>query len=333
MVLCHHALPHFNAMGLSNFIFESIAQFSYIGVDIFFVISGFVMAKTTFSQKLNSQNGYVFLGKRLSRIYLGYWPIFLMTILLFIIYQPETLAEKELVQSFFLVNANMFDLVISPSWSLTYELYFYLIVALSFFLSYFHVKKILLVLLCLVVIKEYSLTLGTYKFIDFFLSSFLFEFATGYFICSFWQAISDKKFIPIALIMMILSLSIGVHLNIGYGYIRVLTFGVFASSLVWFFLLIEQHKIFTIRGVLKKTGDFSYTLYLTHTIFLALFYWIGFRDFFVQQNIPLLGFTIMLLLILVWSWLIYMLVEKPLYELTKKKIIKTTNVSVAASHR
>ena len=44
LVLMHHSLAHFKAMGLSNPVFEFVATHGNIGVDIFFVISGYVMA-------------------------------------------------------------------------------------------------------------------------------------------------------------------------------------------------------------------------------------------------------------------------------------------------
>ncbi len=113
LVVFYHSVPHFTAMGLSNTIFESIGKFGYIGVDIFFVISGYVMAKTSSDVEVCPGNGRLFLGKRFARIYLGYWPIFAMTFLAYFFFRPEMLANKELLQSFFLINSNMFDLASS----------------------------------------------------------------------------------------------------------------------------------------------------------------------------------------------------------------------------
>ena len=81
MVVVYHARPHFSAMGLSNPIYESIANFGFIGVDIFFVISGFVMAKTTVDKKPSINALTKHLYKRFSRIFLGFWPIFILALL------------------------------------------------------------------------------------------------------------------------------------------------------------------------------------------------------------------------------------------------------------
>jgi len=320
MVLCHHALPHFYAMGLSNAVFEFIAKFSYIGVDVFFVISGFVMAKTTEGQESNVTNGTMFLGKRFSRIYLGYWPVFAMAIVLFLIYEPKALENKELIQSFFLVNANMFDLVIAPSWSLTYELYFYCLIALPFFFSFIQVKRLLLFMLVLILIKQATTDLGTNPFLDFFFSTLLFEFCAGYFLCVYLKHMATKRLLIPALILGVGSLLCGVYINIGYGYLRVLTFGFFAFSLVWLSLILEKNGVWRAKGLIKKTGDFSYTLYLTHTVFLAWFFWSGLRELFVRHAMPAVGFCLMLLSIILVSWLIYSVLERPLYKISKKKI-------------
>ena len=69
LVVIFHLLPHFRAMGLSNIVFESIAQYGYAGVDVFFVISGFVMAKTTHNLPQNFSSSKQFISKRFLRIY------------------------------------------------------------------------------------------------------------------------------------------------------------------------------------------------------------------------------------------------------------------------
>ena len=81
LVLFHHSLPHFKAMNISNVVFESIAKFGFLGVDIFFVISGFVMAKTTIDKPQNLNASVQFILKRFLRIFLGFWPIMILALI------------------------------------------------------------------------------------------------------------------------------------------------------------------------------------------------------------------------------------------------------------
>lgn len=124
--------------------------------------------------------------------------------------------------------------------------------------------------------------LGSSRLLDFFFSSLLLEFISGYMLFVFFEKLMHKNLIYLTTSLAVLFLVIAVHLNIGYGYVRVLTFGVFAISLVWSFLIMEKNKIFVFHSIFKKLGDSSYTLYLTHTILLGMFYTLGLRDYLVE---------------------------------------------------
>jgi len=84
MVMFFHTEPHYSK--ISNHVanegwrlFDLFKEFGYMGVDIFFVISGFIMWYTT----KKFEHGGVryaasFLYNRLTRIYLGYWIFFVI---------------------------------------------------------------------------------------------------------------------------------------------------------------------------------------------------------------------------------------------------------------
>jgi exopolysaccharide production protein ExoZ len=324
-VVMFHSLSHFTAMGLSGVVFESIAHYGFVGVDVFFVISGYVMAKTTHHVERNTGTGVNFLAKRFARIYLGYWPILFLVALVYLVYQPQELYSKELLQSFFLVNVNMFDLVIAPSWSLTFVLYFYALVAILMIFGVNRPVPVFTLILVFVAIKINVTNLGENAGLDFFFSPLLFEFVAGYFIFVFWSYLSDKRWLPVCLVIVVAGFLAGTNLDHTYGFMRVAAFGVFAASLIWLALLLEEHGIILLKGLLRKIGDFSYTLYLTHTTLLGLFYWSGLETWFVSADWALGGFAACLLAIIVFSWIFYQWVEAPLYYAVKSRL-KITKV-------
>ncbi len=321
LVVMHHALPYFMAMDLHSAVFEGIAKFGFIGVDVFFVISGFVMALTSVKKVQSPQSSWLFIKKRFLRIYLGYWPIFALTLFYFSAIDSDLLINKKLLQSFFLVNANMFDLLIAPAWSLSYELYFYVIVAALLFSKKVKPLTVFGLILILVIFKALMINLGDNRVIDFFFSTLLLEFISGYLLYYFSQSFSKTSFLWMALILAIVALAFGVYFNRGYGFTRVLTFGVFAFSLLWFFIILEKSEIFIFKGLFKKIGDSSYTLYLSHTTLLYAFYKSGLEKYFVKHNMALLGFISALVSILLVSYAFYRLVELPLYKYATKALL------------
>ncbi|MFZ4704061.1 MAG: acyltransferase family protein, partial [Candidatus Methylumidiphilus sp.] len=131
MVFAFHADAHYKAMGGGVNLFSSLASIGYSGVDIFFVISGFVVAHTTLNRAHTLSNAWDFARRRLLRIYLGYWPFFGLTLALAYIHSPETVPDLNILGSFFLSTIEARRMVVFVTWSLTFELLFYAIVTVA----------------------------------------------------------------------------------------------------------------------------------------------------------------------------------------------------------
>jgi peptidoglycan/LPS O-acetylase OafA/YrhL len=106
------------------------------GVDIFFVVSGFIMMVTAFSQRDTPDRPWSFIRKRIARIYPLYW--FIAGIILigwqlgtFRSIAPADPALSDLIRSFLLLPSG--TLILYVSWTLVHEMNFYLLFALVLF--------------------------------------------------------------------------------------------------------------------------------------------------------------------------------------------------------
>ncbi|HEX3908564.1 MAG TPA: acyltransferase [Mycobacteriales bacterium] len=120
LVVCHHSVQHW--FGPASY---PVADFGYIGVDLFFVLSGFVLAWPSRPVRRGR-----FWWDRMSRV----WPLHLLFLLVGLaligygVDRPtggSLLANVVLVQAWFPSSTTYFS-INAVSWSLSCELFFYL---------------------------------------------------------------------------------------------------------------------------------------------------------------------------------------------------------------
>lgn len=117
----------------SQIIVNNISQNLYVGVDIFFVISGFIMAKTVVGSDIS---GFEFIRRRIIRIVPLYW---FLTFFLFItinvissVMQINSYSFRQLVASLFFSSDIFYKSVpiIDQGWTLEYEMFFYILISI-----------------------------------------------------------------------------------------------------------------------------------------------------------------------------------------------------------
>jgi peptidoglycan/LPS O-acetylase OafA/YrhL len=314
MVFFYHADAHYKVLGGGFRFFSAIAGIGFSGVDIFFVISGFVVAHTTLNQANTFNNAWTFARRRLLRIYLGYWPFFALTLALSYIYAPETLAELDLLGSFFLTTIEARRMVVYVAWSLTFELLFYATVTVAYALPATARRRMVqagavgIFLLML-------LTLSTpHSSVLMFLSFFL-EFLAGVMVYLHRQRMTSRKLIWPLILAVSVAFSIGSHLHATNDSVRIFTFGMGALALVTLALVLEQSLALKANKFCVAFGDASYTLYLAHPSLLTVFYFWGIRDFLGGQSAYFreAGFFLFLGLCFWVSRVLYMWMERPIY--------------------
>jgi exopolysaccharide production protein ExoZ len=248
------------------------------GVDIFFVISGFIMAR------ICDTDTRFFARRRLIRILPPYWT---MTILLFVFGQsfPRLLYSTsphlvQLLKSLFFIPYYREDGLIRPllyvGWSLNYEMLFYLLVALG--LLFFPRRPLLFASALLVSINlvcHFTPSLGAIAecYRDHVLYEFLFGTLAYYLSGKFSEKQAQEVRVPVLLG--------GISSAIG----MVLLQGVAPSSLPgsWLWMEILATLMVLSAALLSRggwdiswsaaviIGDASYIMYLTHAYILSAY--------------------------------------------------------------
>ena len=257
------------------------------GVDIFFVISGFIIFVIT-----EKEQKYFFL-KRIIRIVPLYW-IFTFAISFLALFQPGILRStsfsiEQLIASLMFVplwnGESGFFPILKLGWTLNLELFFYFIFYLAMRISHAHRIALTSVLIVLIVsVLNYS-NLGSpespHNFYATTLSiEFIFGMVIGYlyknkFLRDFSVVISCLLLIGPAVLMLFIQI-------FGLNYFgRVVEFGL-PSAFLLIGVLGSEHYILRSHASAKRVylwlGDISYPLYLVHLYCIALLSRVLFKE-------------------------------------------------------
>jgi exopolysaccharide production protein ExoZ len=184
MVVWHHAQTTVD--GTTQFL--GFHEWGKRGVDLFFVISGFIMLVTTWEKPISPAQ---FIRNRIQRIVPLYWAVTFAAIAQAYIapwlkWDGESLAKSLLFIPYYSLNfpGEIWPLLV-PGWTLNYEMFFYALFALLLLAGRnWRVPVMALVLGCLVVTgmiaKPHSAPLAVYT------SPLLLEFCAGMILGRFW---------------------------------------------------------------------------------------------------------------------------------------------------
>ena len=292
------------------------------GVDIFFVISGFIMMYVTESNERN------FLVKRIIRIVPLYWMLTLGVFSIAIFFPNllnNTSANLEhLIKSLFFIpfdkNGTGHFPILFLGWTLNFEIIFYLLFSISLFVSKRNRLILCSALIILFLFSNFLLSKKNFIFSTYYEFIFL-EFIFGMVAFIIWNKFKNKItnsffnhfifFLIIFVVAIILS-----NLN----FIRVIHYGIFSFALLIYFLFFLNNLKFP--KTLVSLGDASYCMYLLHPYIVQFFYKIfklNSYNFLIQSVFTL----IIIILVCLTSILIYNFIEKPINKNLRKKLINT----------
>ncbi len=319
MVLLHHAVPHYEAMGGDFFPLIALGKMGFSGVDIFFVISGFVIALTTSDKSRDIKSAVNFFKNRAARIYLGYWPFLFLIYTLHLKYMPGILRGADFFSSVFLYLP-WTNYVLPTAWTLTFELYFYALFIPLFWMPKKRLPKAMLVIFLLLLCRTFVVEVNERSAIGFLTSHFLLEFFAGTLLYHYYSFLIKRWLIPVPVLMIVIGIFVGQYFEFKGGSSRVYSFGVAAVGLLWLFLILEKENIYQAAKHWTDLGDASYTIYLSHSVLLSMFYLSGLRGWIttLPQVFVITGFIAVILFIVLFSVQFYNTIESPLYHKIRK---------------
>lgn len=307
-------LYHFNAPFISG---------GYIGVDIFFVISGFLICRIVSSSVDGRHFSFFsFYQKRIKRLMpvLTLVSIVTVAVFSFFLLPQDYIFLLRSLRDLFGLTLNLFfakemqdyfapDAASAPflhGWTLSVEWQFYLLlpVLLVVLRRLVTANKLVWVLAAMTALAiAYSMqTVSANDNVYYYFGPRLFEFLIGALLAFISMGMSDRGS------AWLQSIAISGMVLVSLYYTRATPFPGAAALIVCLFaamfILARNTRTWVCTGPMRTVGRLSYSAYLWHWPVVALAY---------HQDIPLTGaaWLPLTLLVFVLSWLSYTLVEKP----------------------
>jgi len=263
----------------TGFAFPYMRPFGSFGVDVFFVISGYIMARILDPDSDSTSD--FFFRRRVLRIVPPYW---FFTLLLFLaaLRVPQLMGATratlgDLLKSLFFIPFSKVNGLIQPllfiGWSLNYEMFFYLSLAIGLLISarravWFGAGLVLATMLACMPFADANIPARFYS------RDIVMEFLLGilsYYLCRSIPDTTARRlrglalFVAIACALLLIALQ-GVLPQLArnfYGY-RTLSLGIPSFLLVTSAAVLSQADWDTRLSWLVLVGDASYILYLIH---------------------------------------------------------------------
>jgi peptidoglycan/LPS O-acetylase OafA/YrhL len=265
VVICHaiHKQGQLSGTG-------AIWAFGGSGVDLFFIISGFIMCHVTARKQASAAQ---FLWARVLRIMPLYWILSLVALGVFVV-DPAIVNSSggttTILNSFTLFPTSD-KFLIQTGWTLSYEFIFYFIFAASLFFD--RVNRLLFIAASIVlVVGAGALTSPSNPTIRFVTDPLLLEFLMG--VGAYLYVLrAGSHTVASGALLLVGSAMLACVAYVNYSHYRVIVYGIpymiFFAGLVSFERLMRSAACHAIGRAIGLLGDASYSTYLSHPFALA----------------------------------------------------------------
>ncbi len=324
-VTLYHISENISRTYQQTFLFDWF-NIGYAGVDLFFVISGFIIAHTSTKYIDKPEELRPYLAKRFYRVFPVYW-VFAVPLLLVVLViqktQPALVADT---YSFDWLNL-LKTLTLFPehvaldavTWTLSHELYFYLLFALLL-LSRHAVWILLALTIGTLVNTAYVFSqgglLGNGTVSFFLLSPINLEFLFGVSVYYLHKRFRLNHFWLVILIGSLAAFYLAPRT--GGDMTRVWNLGIPSLLIVWGFVEADRSHAYRVPNLLIHLGDASYVIYLMHFPVIIFANKLLFKAGF--SSVWALGVADLALMFLIFwlSWKVHKNVEQPIIKWSKK---------------
>jgi peptidoglycan/LPS O-acetylase OafA/YrhL len=328
LVVLHHATldapAFYNYKPFNNFFYFGMA-----GVDFFFVLSGFII------YYIHSNDNGTFISiknytlKRFIRIYPPFLFVSSIIFVAYLVNQNATerteLFDIEFLIKSFLLLPNPMPPLLTVSWTLIHEVFFYLLFIIIILNKQLGIFVFILWggAISLLAIFDTPLNFPY----SFYFNLHNLEFIFGLFVAYIFNNKTLDFFNKNINFIFIVSLTIFILNGINQDYklinidasIRLITYGL--SSAVILLSIINFSNQFYKNKILSLLGLASYSIYLIHVPLLSILHRI-ISKFHIQAYIhPNLIFLIIVFLSVLGGILMYFFIEKPITNYLKNKLI------------
>ncbi|KCZ98221.1 putative acyltransferase [Hyphomonas polymorpha PS728] len=306
------------------------------GVDLFFVLSGFVMVLVSHHTLGGLRDAGKFLWSRVTRIYPLWW-LCLSALVPIWLFRPQlvyggTQQEISLLKDYLLIPKSESPLL-QTGWTLIHEMYFYIFFAALLMIPLGERRRLPILILWGTVAVSLGLILnpsrGEEPVLRLLTHPMLLEFLAGAAAAFLWRSTRGALGVP-ALAVGAAALIIGMTLYVNGalgadsgGFIthdraRVILFLPSAALLTYGAASIELRQDWKLTGLPVSIGDWSYSLYLTHMLSANFFGLVwgkvampGLLDNAIALPAIMLGCTLV-------AWASFTLFEQPVTGQSKK---------------
>jgi peptidoglycan/LPS O-acetylase OafA/YrhL len=307
-------------------VFESITWRGNLGVDFFFVLSGFIMMLVHHNDIGRPERWRAFALKRAIRVYPIYW-LYTLGFCLLVAFNFGTVTRLPAVASDWisvvtLVRFSSVQPPLSPAWTLFHEIAFYAVFSLLLLNRRIGAAALAAWMLVAIILFQYAAPTERTPLATLF-SAYNLDFVVG--MAAFavlarlkvWSA-AVLVGIGAALIAVCMSLEARGSVFVGFPLLYAIGFGCILSAMV-FFEKRREKKLGDVP-VVTLLGNASYSIYLTHEALEGLFMKLVLR---ARSMVPLtdgIVYGAILVATIIGGCFAYLLVERPLLSFLHERL-------------